>query len=37
MGKYDLVIDAGGLRSGVYFVSFNAGKFRETKKIVLAK
>jgi murein DD-endopeptidase MepM/ murein hydrolase activator NlpD len=37
MGNYDLVIDAGGLRSGVYFVSFNAGKFRETKKIVLAK
>ncbi len=36
-GNYDLTIDGNGLNSGVYFVSFRAGNFNETKKIVLTK
>ncbi len=36
-GNYELTIDGNGLQSGVYFVSFRAGSFIETKKIVMAK
>ena len=36
-GRYKAVFDASSLPSGVYFYRFNAGKFLEVKKMLLAK
>jgi hypothetical protein len=36
-GNYELNIDGSGLNSGIYFISFNTGKFKEMKKIVFMK
>lgn len=36
-GKYEVVFDASGLASGIYFYELNAGEFREAKKFVLLK
>lgn len=36
-GSYELTINAGGLESGVYLLSFISGSFRASKKILLIK
>ncbi len=36
-GKYNVNFNANGLSSGVYFYSIQAGKFSETKKLMLLK
>jgi hypothetical protein len=36
-GRYTVVFDATSLLSGVYFDRFQAGKFTDTKKILLLK
>lgn len=36
-GKYQVVFDASQLATGIYFYTIQAGLFRETKKMILAK
>jgi len=36
-GYHSVMLDARGLGSGVYFCRMEAGRFRETRKIVLLK
>ncbi len=36
-GEYQVDFDATGLSSGVYFYRLTAGKFSETKKLVVAR
>ena len=36
-GQHSIVFDAEGLTSGIYFVSLQAGDFKQTQKIVLMK
>ena len=36
-GKYQVVFDALQLATGIYFYTIQAGSFRETKKMILAK
>ena len=36
-GRHQVVWDATGMASGLYFYSINSGKFRETKKMTLLK
>lgn len=36
-GKYEIKFDAGNLTSGIYFYTLRAGKFSQTKKLILLK
>jgi hypothetical protein len=36
-GKYNFVLDAAGLASGVYFCVFSAGSFQTSQKVILLK
>lgn len=36
-GSYEVVFNASGLTSGIYFYKLNAGKFTETKSMILIK
>jgi len=36
-GYYTIKWDAEGFPSGVYFIGFSAGNYRETKKLILLK
>ncbi|MCS7012255.1 MAG: hypothetical protein RMI34_13030 [Chloroherpetonaceae bacterium] len=36
-GRYEVMFDGSGLPSGVYFYTLRAGRFAETKKMILAK
>jgi hypothetical protein len=36
-GRYDVAFNANDLAGGVYFYTLNAGSFRQTRKLVIAK
>jgi len=36
-GSYELLFDASGLSSGIYFYSLTSGEFSKTMKMILSK